>query len=262
MVSCFERAHSGPIVLAHRGARLLAPENSLEAFEAALRAGADGIETDVHCSADGHVVLAHDPHGRGTARVDRAICECPLAELQRWDIGCGPEVTSSGACVRMPTLEAALHAFPACAFNVDIKVHTPAAVDAVLATVARCDAARRVLLTSFSTGVLRRVRARGYAGPTGVAQLEAITTVLFHLPAPRGAQRLQIPERFGPLPLDRRAVIARAHAAGLRIDYWVVNDPTRARALLTLGADGIVTDDPAAIVPVAVQLRRQRASTA
>jgi glycerophosphoryl diester phosphodiesterase len=61
---------------------------------------------------------------------------------------------------------------------------------------------------------------------------------------------LQSPERFGPLELDRRWVIERAHAAGLRVDYWVVNEPVRAAALLALGADGIVTDDPAAIVPV------------
>jgi glycerophosphoryl diester phosphodiesterase len=251
---------TGPIVLAHRGARLLVPDNSLEAFEAALRAGADGIETDAHCSADGHVVLAHDPHGRGTARVDRAITGCTLAELQCWDIGCGPEVTCGRGPVRMPTLQAALHAFPAAFFNVDIKVHTPAAVDAVLDAVARCEAAPRVLLTSFSTAVMRRVRARGYPGPTGVAQAEAIATLLLRRPAPRGAQRLQIPERFGPLALDRRWVIGRAHAAALRVDYWVVNEAARAAGLLALGADGIVTDDPAAIVPVVAKARRQRAA--
>ena len=249
----------GPILLAHRGARLLAPENSLEAFEAALRAGADGIETDVQCSCDGHVVLAHDPHGRGTARVDRAIVECALSELNGWDIGCGPAVTAGRGPVRMPTLEAALHAFPAVAFNVDIKVHTRAAVDAVLAAVARCGAAQRVLLTSFSTAVMRHVRARRYAGPTGVAQLEAIATLLLRRPAPAGAQRLQIPERFGALPLDRSWTIARAHAAGLRIDYWVVNEPARAHALLALGADGIVTDDPAAIAPVVARARQASA---
>jgi glycerophosphoryl diester phosphodiesterase len=233
----------------------VAPDNSLEAFEAALRAGADGIETDAHCSADGRIVLAHDPHGRGTARVDRAIVDCTLAELQCWDIGCGPEVACGGVPVCMPTLEAALHAFPEAVFNVDIKVHTPAAVDAVLAAIERCAAASRVLLTSFSTGVLRRVRARGYAGPTGVAQAEAVATLLLRIAAPKSAQRLQIPERFGLLPLDRRWVIERAHAAGLRVDYWVVNDPARAIALLALGADGIVTDDPAAIVPVVARTR-------
>jgi len=247
---------TGPIVLAHRGARLLAPENSLEAFEAALQAGADGIETDVHCSADGHVVLAHDAHGRGTSRVDRAIAGCALSELECWDIGCGPGVTCGRGPVRMPTLQAALHAFPAAFFNVDIKVHTPAAVDAVIAAVARCAAAPRVLLTSFSMSVMRRVRARGYPGPTGIAQAEAIALLLLRRPAPPGARRLQSPERYGPLALDRRWVIERAHAVGLRVDYWVVNEPARAAALLALGADGIVTDDPAAIAPVVAQARR------
>lgn len=249
-------ATGGPILLAHRGARREAPENSLEAFEAALRAGADGLETDARCSADGQVVLAHDAHGRGTARVDRAVAESTLAELQAWDIGSGPDVVRGRGPVRMPTLEAALTAFPDAGFNVDLKAHAPAAVDAVLATVARCRAAERVLLTSFSASVLRRVRASGYAGPTGIAQLEAIAILLLRRPPPAGARRLQIPERFGALPLDRGWVVERAHAVGLRVDYWVVNEPARASALLALGADGIVTDDPAALAGMFVESRR------
>jgi glycerophosphoryl diester phosphodiesterase len=103
---------SRPVLLAHRGARAVLPDNSLEAFEAALRAGADGIETDARVSADGHVVLAHDAHGRGTARIDRAVAECTLAELKAWDIGSGPEVVRAGcAGGRWPTLAVALAAF-------------------------------------------------------------------------------------------------------------------------------------------------------
>ena len=246
----------GPILLAHRGAGRLAPENSLEAFDAALRAGADGIETDVRCSADGQVVIAHDARGRGTARVDRAVAECALGELQAWDIGSGPDVVRGQGPVRMPTLEAALSTFPTTRFNLDLKAHAPAAVDAVLAAVARCDAAERVLLTSFSATALRRVRASGYPGATGIAQLEAISVLLLRSPPPAGARRLQIPERFSGLPLDRAWVIERAHAVGLRVDYWVVNEPARAAALLALGADGIVTDDPAGLAAVVQSQRR------
>jgi glycerophosphoryl diester phosphodiesterase len=72
---------------------------------------------------------------------------------------------------------------------------------------------------------------------------------------------LQIPERFGALPLDRRWVIERARAVGLRVDYWVVNDPQRAQALLALGADGIVTDDPARLAPVVARARLGHGST-
>jgi glycerophosphoryl diester phosphodiesterase len=249
-------AASGPILLAHRGARTMLPDNSLEAFEAALRAGADGIETDARVSADGHVVLAHDADGRGTARVDRAVAECTLSELKAWDIGSGPDVVRAGTSpVRMPTLVEALAAFPDALFNVDLKAHAPAAMDAALRAVARVGAQQRVLLTSFSTTVLQRVRAAGYAGPTGIAQLEAIAVLLLRRPAPVGAWRLQIPERFGALALDRRWVIERARAVGLSVDYWVVNDPLRAQALLALGAEGIVTDDPARLAPVIAATR-------
>jgi glycerophosphoryl diester phosphodiesterase len=251
-------AASGPILLAHRGARMVLPDNSLEAFEAALRAGADGIETDARVSVDGHVVLAHDADGRGTARIDRAVGECTLSELKAWDIGSGPDVVRGATGpVRMPTLAEALAAFPDALFNVDLKTHAPAAVDAVLRVVARARAQQRVLITSFSTTVLQRVRAAGYAGPTGIAQLEAIAILLLRQPAPIGAWRLQIPERFGALSLDRRWVIERARAVGLRVDYWVVNDEQRAAALLALGADGVVTDDPARLAPVVARVRRR-----
>jgi glycerophosphoryl diester phosphodiesterase len=130
----------------------------------------------------------------------------------------------------------------------------------MLRVVARAGAAERVLFTSFSSAVTRRVRASGYRGPPGVAQLEAIARLVLRRPSPAGATRLQIPERFGALALDRRWVVERAHAQGLCVDYWVVNDPVRAAALLTLGADGIVTDDPASHAALVARARATRAT--
>ena len=112
-----------------------------------------------------------------------------------------------------------------------------------------------VLLTSFASSVLRRVRRRGYPGPVGVAQVEAAYVLLGprgllrRAPLPR-ATRLQIPQEFGPLKLDTREVVERAHRAGYLVDYWVVNDPDEARKLLSAGATGLMSDNPALLAPV------------
>jgi glycerophosphoryl diester phosphodiesterase len=241
----------GPLLYAHRGARLLHPENSLPAFAAALQAGADVLELDVRMSADGHVVVAHDATGHGTANVDRKVAECTLAELLRWDVGSGPAVTRSKTPVRMPTLHQVLEEMPAALLNVDLKQERPDMVPAVLQALRAQRAQERVLLTSFASAVLGRVRASGYEGPTGLARVEAMSAAFapavwlrrHRLPG----QRLQIPMRFAGLDLRRRALIDKQHALGLAVDYWVVNDVGQAAALLELGADGIVTDDPAAM---------------
>jgi len=119
-----------------------------------------------------------------------------------------------------------------------------------------------VLLTSFSANILGRIRALGYLGPLGMSRRDAALFLLGpRLPQllPRfGAHRLQVPVRYGRLNLATRANIERVHAAGLRIDFWVVNNPIEAEHLLDLGADGIVTDDSASIARIYARHIRTR----
>jgi glycerophosphoryl diester phosphodiesterase len=245
------RSRQGPLLYAHRGARLEHPENSLQAFEAALALGADALEIDVHMTRDGHAVIAHDATGARMAGVAREIRECALSEVQSWDILRGFGGASHRGPVRMPTLDEALEAFPEAAFNVDVKQREPDMLASLLATIARHRAAERVLLTSFSSATTRRVRALGYTGPTGLGRDEAIFAVLAPSAMlrrfPLHGQRLQVPLRQGPLRADRAALATKLHALGIAIDYWVVNEPAEATRLLALGADGIVTDDPRAM---------------
>ncbi|MFI5308559.1 MAG: glycerophosphodiester phosphodiesterase family protein [Polyangiales bacterium] len=245
------RSLQGPLLYAHRGARLEHPENSLQAFEAALALGADALEIDVHMTRDGHVVIAHDASAWRMAAVAREIRACALSEVRSWDISRGFTGGSRNGAVRMPTLHEALEGFPDGLFNVDVKQREPDMLASLLATIARHDAATRVLLTSFSSATTRAIRAMGYPGPTGLGRDESLFAVL----APRAVlqrfplrgQRLQVPVRQGPLRADRRALVTKLHALGIAIDYWVVNEHTEAARLLALGADGIVTDDPRAM---------------
>jgi len=233
-----------PLLYAHRGASAEAPENTLEAFGLGLERGADALEMDVRMTRDGVIMVIHDATGRRVAGAPGAVAASTLDEVRRWDLG---------RAARVPSLEEVLVTFPDVPLNVDIKQREPDVVAPLLALLARLDAAPRVRLTSFHTRILWRLRALGYPGPLGTSRADVIAI----LAAPRDlvpwfirrGDAVQIPIRVGALRLDTPAVIDRCHSLGLRVDYWVINDLATARELLGRGADGIMTDDPAAIVP-------------
>lgn len=227
-------------MLAHRGLAVDAPENTMLAFELAVRAGADYVETDVHVSADGVAVIAHDPTLKRVAigRVDR-VADLSAQELRRVDLGEGQ---------RVATLEEALHAFPRTRFNIDVK--TDAATEATVEVVRRADAADRVLLTAFSDARRRCLAAMvpGVATSAGRASVlrARAASVTRNAPLLRravaGAHALQIPERVGRMRLLSLGLIDTAHAAGIEVHVWTVNDEPDMRRLVALGVDGIVTD--------------------
>ena len=242
---------------AHRGASAELPENTLPAFRRALELGADAIETDAHLTADGQVVLSHDPTGKRMAGVSRPIAQCPLAEVWTWDAGRHHRSRSgesfAGRGFRVPTLAEALVELPDTPFNLDVKAPTARLIAAILDVVRRAGAEQRVVLASFDSGTLRAIREAGYRGPTGMGQGEVAQLAL--LPGPlwrrlevRG-QRAQVPLSTLGIKLARRGFLERCHQKGLAVDFWTVNAPTLALQLVELGADGIMTDDPAAVAP-------------
>ncbi|WP_353809912.1 glycerophosphodiester phosphodiesterase family protein [Agromyces sp. SYSU T00194] len=228
-----------PRVLAHRGLAIDAPENTLAAFRAALATGIRIVETDVHVSADGIAVIAHDPDLRRTAGLDRRVSELTADDLADVDLGGGHGV---------PMLADALATFPDARFNIDLKVEE--VLSPAVAAIRAAGASERVLLTSFDEG--RRVRA-AQALP-GVATSPGSLGVLRVLVATRlgsdrrvrrmlrGAVAVQVPERVRGLRIVTPRFVRRVHAAGAEVHVWTVNAPDDMRRLLDLGVDGIVTD--------------------
>ncbi len=153
----------------------------------------------------------------------------------------------------MPTLEEALEELAGVPFNVDCKPTSPRAAGACVRVVRRMRAEERVLLASFHASTLRAIRALGYEGQTGLARVEIGRLVLLPRMAlralPLRGQAAQIPTRAFGLALDKRTFIDKCHALGIHVHYWTINDPREAKRLAELGADGIMTDDPRAIVP-------------
>lgn len=245
-----------PIVFGHRGASAELPENTLEAFARALELDVDVIETDVHVTADGHVVIHHDDSSQRMGCDPRLVRHRTLADLKRVNVGFGFRDREGHGLgeksFRVPTLSEALEAFPGVRFNIDIKP-PGGAFAAVVETVRRHRAEDRVLLTSFSDANVRAVRASGYRGETGLARNEVLAALA--LPAfapaflrPRG-QRIQLPTRLGRLQLGTPKVIKKLQALGYCVDFWVVNERAEAERLFAAGADGVMTDDPATVLP-------------
>jgi len=224
-----------PLVIAHRGASGTLPENTLPAFELALRQRADMIETDLHRTRDGETVVAHD---EDLARLGGSgeIAEATLAEVRALDAGDG---------ARVPILDEVLDAFGArIPFNLELKRGRRAEYadlePAVLAAVESRGLLDRTLFSSFYDAVLARLRALSPAARIAL------------LLSPR------MPER----PLERaRAVAAEAinpsallatpelveavHAEGLAVFVFTVDAEDDMRRFLDLGVDGLFTNFPA-----------------
>lgn len=229
-----------PLLFGHRGAPAAGcVENTLASFARALHDGANALETDAHLTADGVVVLHHDDDLREVHGQPLVIARSTCAEL---------------AAHGVPTLEELLAHAPGVPINIDVKQRQPPMERAIVDTVRRADAEQRVLLTSFFADVIRRLRLAGYLGPTGATRAELVRLrflprlLLRGLP-PRG-QRAQVPVRHGNIRFDTRAFVERCHALGVAVDYWVINDVEEGRRLLALGADGLMTDDPARLRPL------------
>ena len=245
--------NASPTLYAHRGASLERPENTLEAFRLALELGADALETDAHMTRDGSVVLSHDPSGLRMAGVPRLIRDAALAEVRAWNVGANAPC-ARGHRFRIPTLDEVLAEFPDVVLNIDAKQRVPDMVPALLRSIRAAHAERRVRIASFSTRILRRVRALGYEGGTGLSAPELLTLML--APSRLAGSRIlklgdaaQVPRRAFGVPLASPWIIDRLHARGLRVDFWTIDDPAEAKRLLAMGADGIMTDDIRAVAP-------------
>jgi glycerophosphoryl diester phosphodiesterase len=220
-------------VWAHRGARRRAPENTLEAFRLALALGADGVELDARRSADGVVVVHHDIAAPGFG----VLADRPFAELR----AARPDI---------PTLDEALDACTGALVNVEVKNlpgerdYDPG--DRVAALVAERLLGRGgddVVVSSFNLATLDRYRQLDPGRPTGLLTLRGFD--------PRDALALAADRGHAALHPDVRglrrlapALVERAHALGLAVHVWTVNDAARIRRLAAAGVDALITDVP------------------
>jgi glycerophosphoryl diester phosphodiesterase len=240
-------------VFAHRGGCALGPENTLAAFDLGLATGAGGIELDVHLSADGVVVVHHDETLDRTTSGTGPLRAHTAAELARLDAGCrfeshGGAFPFRGHGIGIPTLTEVLRRYPDTRVIIEMKVDSRAMGEAVARDVRAADALERVCVAGYG---LRSAEAARAALP-GVAASACHPEV--RLAVYRGLARwpsrdvpydvYQVPERSGLLRIVSPRFIRDAHAAGVGVQVWTVDDEADMRRLLDWGVDALITNRP------------------
>ena len=217
----------------------------MAAFQGAVDLGYTYLETDLHVSRDGKVVIFHDDtlerltNGMGRFWDHDWESLRTLDAAHHFDPAAGYPRRGTG--VGMPLLEEAVRAFPDARFNLDLK--QPGIESTVASEVRRLGVEDRVLIGSFYDIRVRRLRTAAgdrvatAAGPSEV--LRAITAARLGRGLTGAYDALQIPPRI----ITRRLVEA-AHRGGKQVHVWTINDPKEMQRLLDLGVDGIVSDRP------------------
>jgi glycerophosphoryl diester phosphodiesterase len=232
-----------PLIFAHRGACRAAPENTLPAFEAAVRLGADGVELDVQYTSDGKLVVFHNPELDETTNGKGRLTSHTFEEVRALDAGSffGPEFAGTP----IPTLEEALDLLRGrLLVNIEIKALDQTTggigVDTVKAVQAR-GMQDQVVISSFNPMALRRAKK---AGP----EIECALLLAPDLP---GWTRSGLMRRYSgasalhpEAPMVDAAYAAWARKEGLPLRAWTVNDEDEMRRLAALDVDAIITDHP------------------
>jgi glycerophosphoryl diester phosphodiesterase len=245
-----------PANFAHRGASARAPENTLEAFRLGMEAGAGGLELDVHMSLDKEVVVIHDPTVDRTTDGSGAVARMTLEEIKALDAGYrfspdgGSTYPYRGRGLSLPTLAEVYEEFPNTPANIEIKEAQPGVEEAVLGVIREAGAVGRTLVASNRHGVVRRFRRISGGRISTAASRREIAR--FYLLSRLRLERLlrpaydalQVPPDYRGTRVVTRRFLEAAHARGVRVDVWTINDPDEMRRVLDLGSDGVMTDRP------------------
>jgi glycerophosphoryl diester phosphodiesterase len=231
-----------PLVIGHRGAQGLAPENTLAGFEIAAGLGVDGIEFDVQRSRDGHLVVFHDVEIDRVTDGSGNLYELTLDEIKGLDAGSAFDARFRGE--RVPTLEEAFAYFAKTDLLLFIELKDPWRFEGIEAEVIE-------LIRRY--GLVEQSQVRSF--------FHAALHTTYHL-----APEIAISELwFDRLPQDDEITyktvnalhllytseeIARLHARGVQVTAWTVNDVADARRLIAAGIDGITTNYPDRMLPL------------
>lgn len=259
------------IAFAHQGGSFEGPSSTLAAIAHALDAGASAIELDVHATRDRRVVVCHDETVDRTTDGHGEIAAMSLAELRTldnaywWiegsDVAPGHPDGAYPLRGRAPadrrlgvaTLEEVLRAFPGVLVNLDIKGTDPVVepYEELLAEeLRRLGASDRVIVASFHDAALERFRRAAPEVATSAGTGEATAFYLAHLAGEAVRPpyvALQVPLTHEGIEVVTEGFVASAHAAGVAVHVWTLNDRDEMALALDRGVDGVVSDRPSVL---------------
>ena len=256
-----------PRIVAHRGDSAHFPENTLPAFESATAMQVDVIETDVHLSKDGEVVIWHDPtldrNTDGSGRIE----DHTLSELKSYDAGYtftldgGKTFPFRGKKVQLCTLSEALECCPEQCFNVDLKTKSEAIVKAFIKIILDHNAQNRIVAASFHLSNLKLLRQMEPSLQTSITTAEVVPLLLMqklHL-LPKKLKNpnkviFQVPVRQWGIEVITPSFVKTMHERGAIIQVWTINEEEEMEKLYRMGVDSVMTDKPALAISVAKRL--------
>jgi glycerophosphoryl diester phosphodiesterase len=253
-----------PRVVAHRGDSKHFPENTMPAFLSAVKMGIDIVETDVHITRDGVVVIWHDNTLERNTDGHGTVEEHSYDELLKYDAAYtfskdnGKTFPFRDTGVKICKLEDVLQSCPNQRFNIDLKTKQNGIVEEFIRIVRKCGAENRVCCASFHLSNLKSIRRIAPDILTSITTVEVVNLLLRQklriLPKKIGHGRkiiFQVPEGGYGLKVTTPSFVRMMHERGAVIMVWTINEESDMRRLFKLGVDAIMTDDPSTVIKVA-----------
>lgn len=228
------------LVIAHRGASAYAPENTMESFSLAVDMKADGIETDVHFSKDGKIMILHDEKIDRTSNGQGFVNEYTYDQLRMFDFGCKFKKEYTGT--KIPTLDELLALMKPTdmILNIEIKTTDPLMPKALYETVKLFGMQERVIYSSFDHfGLIRmlEIDKNAFVAPLYFINMvkpwlycENMSALAVH---PIYNQIKEIP-----------GYVEECHKRGIRVHPWTADDPETVKFLAQSGCDAVITNTP------------------
>jgi len=226
---------------------VLAPENTVAAFDLALGYGADVLEIDVRLSRDGHVIVTHDSRVDRTCNGQGKVRDHTLRSLKKlhaaWHFTGPSGQTFRNETISLTTLHELFLRYPDTRINIDIKDNSEQAAKAVADCIEQSNAGGRVNIGSFHTEALNKFRMFSPATTTAASQAE-VARLYFtrNLHKQPKYEYLQIPTSYFGIPLAREGFINYAKNHNISVVYWTINTSKAMQVLVDRGVNGIVTD--------------------
>jgi glycerophosphoryl diester phosphodiesterase len=248
--------------IAHRGSRLLWPENTAVAFQGAAGLGYRRFETDVRVTADGVLLCYHDPILSRTTNGHGFVARTAFDEIRRLDAGYRHWLDDGfpfrGQGIVVPRLAEMATMFPDAGWVVDLKADGTG--EPLARAIEEFDLADRVIVGSFSNerveGFRRLTGGRIATSTPPDETLRAVMAAAVPRLNKPGAGvfhpttcALQVPATWYGVPIVSSALVALAHSVGRLVHVWTVNGLDEVAALTDLGVDGLITDRPDLVAP-------------
>ena len=265
--------------IAHQGGEDEAPSNTMYAYDRALRLGSDMLETDIHVSADGELIVIHDGTvdrttdgtgsvydmtldqlraldagywtvpGKGTDHSDRPASDYPFRGVATGDVP--PPPGSKPSDFRITTLPQVMKEYPKVPINIEIKGRSDADIasynhnaEVLAAYLNELGRTRGIVVASFKDEALAHFHELAPQIDTAPATGGVAGYVLGGTPPPDGSKVFQVPMTFSGIPVVTPEFVDRAHSDGYAVHPWTIDDEPTMKYLFELGVDGIMSAQP------------------